>query len=528
MRALASRTSGRTLAVAAVVLGVAHCSSNPPAASGPDAALDASTASPPVDAMATADVAEVPDTSLSLDAAAVADVADAPEASPSVDAGGDAEADAPLPASCTDGILNGSETDIDCGGSCDACGPGLKCGKSGDCRSHVCVASDGGAESTCQATCTDGERDGTESDVDCGGSCGACSAGALCNAPGDCKSGSCTSADGGPKTCQATCSDGERNASETDVDCGGTCNACDIGQECAVGGDCANLSCVAHVCQAATCNDGVKNQGESAIDCGGTACKKCVDGKTCNGPTDCKNGRCDKGLCVSCSDGIKNADESDVDCGGTTCGGCDEGQSCNGDNDCLSLSCTTGKCDVTFKGGGTVADPYRTANPLASCAAYLATFPTLAVNGVYQVKPGGSVVLVTCEQSVSGGGWMQLTQAAVDSLTAGPTREYLYLANGKWYRSPSTTLVWSWTASAELAGTYAYFDGTTPKTLSCGGSGEKPAFGVGCSAGGGPQTKVLPAYAYDAAKGTATICQDVPNAFGSPAACATGVAVFAR
>ena len=76
--------------------------------------------------------------------------------------------------SCTDGIKNGSETGIDCGGDCTAC-----------------------------ATCNDGMQNGTEIDVDCGGDCPDC----------------------------PTCIDGIQNGIETGVDCGGDCGYCigDIG-----------------------------------------------------------------------------------------------------------------------------------------------------------------------------------------------------------------------------------------------------------------------------------------------------------
>ncbi|HAP60381.1 MAG TPA: hypothetical protein DCR93_13105, partial [Cytophagales bacterium] len=71
--------------------------------------------------------------------------------------------------SCSDGIQNGDETGIDCGGSCTAC-----------------------------ATCSDGVQNGDETGVDCGGSCGAC----------------------------VSCSDGIQNGDETGVDCGGSCGSC--------------------------------------------------------------------------------------------------------------------------------------------------------------------------------------------------------------------------------------------------------------------------------------------------------------
>jgi cysteine-rich repeat protein len=53
--------------------------------------------------------------------------------------------DPPPPASCTDAILSGDETDVDCGGSCepcalgDACLVGTDC-ESGECTGNVCTA----------------------------------------------------------------------------------------------------------------------------------------------------------------------------------------------------------------------------------------------------------------------------------------------------------------------------------------------------------------------------------------------------
>ncbi len=43
-------------------------------------------------------------------------------------------------AACTDGVKNGKETDVDCGGSsCSACADGKACSKNTDCSSHLCV-----------------------------------------------------------------------------------------------------------------------------------------------------------------------------------------------------------------------------------------------------------------------------------------------------------------------------------------------------------------------------------------------------
>ena len=113
------------------------------------------------------------------------------------------------------------------------------------------------------------------------------------------------------------------------------------------------------------------------------------------------------------------------------------------------------------------------------------------------------------------------------SLKAGVDREYLYSANGRWYRSPKTQLVWVWNSGQQLTGDYAWWNGSQNGSLTCNGSGEKPTFGIGCSNGGGGTAKVLLAYASDPNTGTGTVCQDIPNAFGG-GVCQTNVAAWVR
>jgi len=159
-------------------------------------------------------------------------------------------------ASCSDGIKNQNETEVDCGGP--------KCWN---------------------CTCSDGEKNQGETGVDCGGTkCGACNGGLspwsnwgmcskTCGGGQKTKSRTCTNpapSNGGKlcsgsltenaacnaQTCEvvaATCSDGIKNQAETGLDCGGTCGACIV---------------------AATCSDGIKNQAETGLDCGGT-CGAC-------------------------------------------------------------------------------------------------------------------------------------------------------------------------------------------------------------------------------------------------------------
>ena len=121
--------------------------------------------------------------------------------------------------SCIDGIKNGDESAVDCGGdTCSACEAGLSCTTGSDCVSSVCGLD---AHICAPPSCTDGMRNGDESDVDCGGSCDACGDDARCSADSDCASRVCN---GAVNQCvAASCSDGVLNGDEVTVDCGGTC-----------------------------------------------------------------------------------------------------------------------------------------------------------------------------------------------------------------------------------------------------------------------------------------------------------------
>src|SRR5579872_3323684 len=69
-------------------------------------------------------------------------------------------------------------------------------------------------------TCMDGVKNGMETDVDCGGPvCGPCAAGKACTAATDCTTAVCQ----GNLCVAASCMDGVKNGDETDVDCGGSC-----------------------------------------------------------------------------------------------------------------------------------------------------------------------------------------------------------------------------------------------------------------------------------------------------------------
>jgi hypothetical protein len=291
---------------------------------------------------------------------------------------------------CSDGIKNGDETDVDCGGGalsgCSSCEERKACSDAADCTSGVCTGN------VCvAASCSDGVKNGLETDQDCGGPCTTkCADDKRCLVGGDCASGYCTA---GGVCATPACNDGVKNGLETDQDCGGPCTTkCADDKRCLVGGDCASGYCTAGGgCATPACNDGVKNGLETDIDCGGpTGCPRCSTGKVCFYPSDCVSGLCSAPLfggagiclatdgqactkpaeCVSgyctaggvcatptCTDGVKNGGETDQDCGGpTTCPRCAVDATCTSGTDCASGRCgTSGTCVFALLSINTIA-----------------------------------------------------------------------------------------------------------------------------------------------------------------------------
>ncbi len=102
---------------------------------------------------------------------------------------------------------------------------------------------------SCGTTCCDGIQDGMETDVDCGGLlCPACANGLHCTTGTDCQSLDCAGSD--PGTClPPTCMDNIQNQGETDVDCGGpNCAPCIVGKKCQGTNDCISHICTMNVC----------------------------------------------------------------------------------------------------------------------------------------------------------------------------------------------------------------------------------------------------------------------------------------
>jgi hypothetical protein len=91
---------------------------------------------------------------------------------------------------CSDGARDAAETDVDCGGGgCAPCALSKGCALGVDCASGVCTS---GVCKAPAASCGDAALDGTETDVDCGGpACPPCAVGKACGAATDCAARRC-------------------------------------------------------------------------------------------------------------------------------------------------------------------------------------------------------------------------------------------------------------------------------------------------------------------------------------------------
>ncbi len=236
---------------------------------------------------------------------------------------------------CNDGQQNGDETGVDCGGSsCPAC-----------------------------PTCNDGQQNGDETGVDCGGStCPACP---TCN-DGQ-QNGDETGVDCGGSTCPAcpTCNDGQQNGDETGVDCGGSCPACPTGcngtevrvaivldnypgettwslvnaagTTVSTGGPYStpNSTVNVDVCLPNGCYDFVINDayGDGICCSYGNGSYNLLDGGVILASGGQFTNTETTNFCVggggppppTCNDGQQNGDETGVDCGGSSCPACPTG-----------------------------------------------------------------------------------------------------------------------------------------------------------------------------------------------------------
>ena len=190
-----------------------------------------------------------------------------------------------------------------------------------------------------------------------------------------------------------TCSDGIKNGAETDLDCGGgTCGKCVDKKACVAASDCSSGACTGKVCAAPSCSDTTKNGAETDVDCGGGSCGQCADSKACTTATDCMSAVCSGKICAAptCTDTAKNGTETDMDCGGT-CGPCGLGLSCAMGTDCGTNLCKQGSCQYA-----TSCKDLLAGNPGSPDGMY-----TIDPDGAGPMAP----LKVLCDMTSDGGGW---------------------------------------------------------------------------------------------------------------------------
>lgn len=174
---------------------------------------------------------------------------------------------------------------------CDGAGGCVNCLTDNDCGNGQCVNN-----SCVMPSCNDGLKNGNESDVDCGGSCGVCAQKDTCNSSTDCSTGLCLQ---------------------------GQCRTCSEDNDCATDTFCTFGHCVADRVQGDTCTADSQCASGSCAD--GTCCESACNG-TCQACSSAKTGVTD-GICAPV---LTNTDP-DAECtdeGASSCGV--NGTGCNG------------------------------------------------------------------------------------------------------------------------------------------------------------------------------------------------------
>ncbi len=146
---------------------------------------------------------------------------------------------------CDGNRSNGCETSVNDVNHCGGCD--IKCADQFPGSTPNCVNGQCQFSGQCNPPLADcNSQAGCETQLGTNANCAGC---------GDnCRSRGLTCVNG---SCQASCSDGIKNGNETDVDCGGSCGRCQTGQRCGGAGDCVGNICVSGICrQAGNCSPG--------------------------------------------------------------------------------------------------------------------------------------------------------------------------------------------------------------------------------------------------------------------------------
>jgi len=278
------------------------------------------------------------------------------------------------PLGCSNGTKDGTETDVDCGGSCDPCDNGDGCKSYLDCVSQYCDAnmqcaacgSDGDCAAASMTWCDTGVCVPTKSDgeacvndVECQSM--ACTDGVCCDAVCDGTCEGCTNAltaqDDGTCAPLIGGTDPANECPGPQVCSGGACEVCGIAAP-PVGGNCPALcanNCANNIC-IIDCDqpDECKNIG--MVDCpAGYDCQvDCSGSASCNAiPINCPADHVCSVTCTgtdACKDATLNCSSSvcSVDCGNNQTM-CEKMQQNCGPQECTA-TCATTPVDFTQNG----------------------------------------------------------------------------------------------------------------------------------------------------------------------------------
>jgi hypothetical protein len=254
-------------------------------------------------------------------------------------------------ASCRDGVNDGDETGVDCGGSCPPCDDGAPCKGPADCKSKHCDGLGGGGGGGAGGG-AGGAGAGGGGGGNALGVCAPCTAHADCAADEYCDpaSGACASKKADGQSCQepaaclsASCSDGVC----CDAPCGGACDACSVAAGATTDGVCALVGKGAPgnpLCEGGFACDGASTGCPTSCSQGdGLACvggKPCKDAKCCDATCDADCQTCVTGTCAP----VTGADDPDTCTGASTCDALGVCKKKNGVGCSTGAECATGHC----------------------------------------------------------------------------------------------------------------------------------------------------------------------------------------
>ena len=290
---------------------------------------------------------------------------------------------------CGDGVQNGNETDVDCGGpTCAKCADGKRCATATDCASGVCTGGVCVAPPPACSADVCGQQHG----------CPACANGKTCASGADCASGhcsggvcvqcesaaNCTAAAAG--SCQqAVCASGvcgfasdDTNVPASSICATGTCtNGTPVVSYVPYGTPTGSTTCSSTTTQSTEICDGSGGTTQSTTDCSPYHCASNTCQSACASPVDCAagytcfnghcvprqcttdsqctvangTGICNQGICEvgSCNPGYGNCDgqfstgcEANLSNSVQNCGAC--GHACSLPN--ATATCVSGTCAI--------------------------------------------------------------------------------------------------------------------------------------------------------------------------------------